>query len=78
MVIEPKIMLADEPTGNLDSVSSRNIVELLRKMVTDFGHSVLIVTHDRRIGETADRLIEFADGRIVADSSPFKPAVTRA
>ena len=77
MVIEPKIMLADEPTGNLDSAASKNIVELLRKMVTDFGHSVLIVTHDRKIGETADRLIEFADGRIVADSSPIEPAATR-
>lgn len=77
LVIEPTIILADEPTGNLDSAATKNIVDLLRRMVRDIGQSVLLVTHDPRIGETADRLIEFADGRIVADSAGLKSDLTK-
>lgn len=58
----PKILLADEPTGNLDSKNSRLIIELFDKIRRDFGTTVVIVTHDREIAAHADREIRLRDG----------------
>ena len=63
----PKIILADEPTGNLDSDTTENIYNLLRDINKKFQTTFVIVTHDRRIAEKTDRIIEVKDGRIALD-----------
>lgn len=60
----PKIILADEPTGNLDSDSSEKIYEILRTINRELQTTFVIITHDTRIAEKADRIIEIKDGRI--------------
>ena len=62
----PAVVFADEPTGNLDSQSSREVLELLRRAVDEFGQTVVMVTHDGEAAAIADETIEMADGRIVA------------
>jgi putative ABC transport system ATP-binding protein len=64
---DPALVLADEPTGNLDSRSATEIGELLRQVSTTWGRSVLMVTHDLRIASFAQRLVLMRDGRIVDD-----------
>jgi putative ABC transport system ATP-binding protein len=68
MVSEPLMLLADEPTGNLDSRSSDEIASLLRQAVTDWGRTVLMVTHDPRIAAYADRIVFLKDGKVVDDT----------
>lgn len=63
----PKIILADEPTGNLDSDSTENIYNLLRDINEKMKTTFLIITHDRKIAEKADRIIEIRDGKIAMD-----------
>jgi lipoprotein-releasing system ATP-binding protein len=63
----PKIILADEPTGNLDSDTTETIYNLLRDINEKFKTTFVIITHDRRIAEKADRIIEIKDGRIGMD-----------
>ena len=63
----PAVVFADEPTGNLDSNSSDEVLELLRKAVDDFGQSVVMVTHDAHAASFADRLLILNDGLIVHD-----------
>lgn len=63
----PSMILADEPTGNLDSTTTETIYDLLRDINDKFGTTFIIITHDRRIAEKADRIIEIADGRINLD-----------
>ena len=63
----PRIILADEPTGNLDSDSTENIYNLMRDINKKLGTTFVIITHDRRIAEKADRIIEIKDGRIALD-----------
>lgn len=67
LINQPKIILADEPTGNLDSESTEVIYDLMRKINREFGTTFVIITHDRRIAEKADRIIEIKDGRIHVD-----------
>ena len=62
----PAVIFADEPTGNLDSTSSREVLELLRRAVDEFGQTVVMVTHDPDAAKIADETIEMADGKIVA------------
>ena len=64
---DPKILLADEPTGNLDSDTTEQIYELLRTINRELGTTFIIITHDRHIAEKADRIIEIKDGRIYLD-----------
>jgi putative ABC transport system ATP-binding protein len=64
---EPALVLADEPTGNLDSKSATDIAALLRQVAVEWGRSVLMVTHDPRIAAYAARLVLMKDGRIVDD-----------
>ena len=63
----PAVIFADEPTGNLDSKSSGELLELLRRSVDEFGQTVIMVTHDATAASFADRLLVLADGRIVHD-----------
>lgn len=63
----PAILLADEPTGNLDSKNSKEIVELLRQFNKALNQTVIIITHDERIALDADRVIAVEDGKIVKD-----------
>ena len=65
LVTEPKLVLADEPTASLDKNSGRAVVELMQKLVKKQGCSILIVTHDSRILDIADRLIQMEDGYLV-------------
>jgi putative ABC transport system ATP-binding protein len=65
LVNDPKILLADEPTGNLDSKTGHEIMEYLRKTSQERGTTAIIVTHNREIAEIADRIIHFRDGLIV-------------
>ncbi|WP_296557070.1 ABC transporter ATP-binding protein [uncultured Acetobacterium sp.] len=64
---QPKIILADEPTGNLDSQTTDSIYQLFRKINQELGTTFIIITHDRRVAEKADRIIEILDGRIALD-----------
>ena len=61
----PKMVLADEPTAALDSKSGRGVVELMQQLAREQGCTILIVTHDNRILDVADRIIELEDGRII-------------
>ncbi|HSL87397.1 MAG TPA: bacitracin ABC transporter ATP-binding protein, partial [Bacteroidales bacterium] len=63
----PKIILADEPTGNLDSDTTETIYNLLRDINEKFKTTFVVITHDRRIAEKADRIIEIKDGKIGMD-----------
>src|SRR5919204_2231575 len=67
LVTRPKVVFADEPTGNLDSSSSGEVLELLRHSVDELGQTTLMVTHDPRAAAMADRILFLADGRIVKD-----------
>jgi len=64
---KPEVILADEPTGNLDSNSTETIYNLLRDINEKIGTTFIIITHDRRIAEKADRIIEIVDGKINVD-----------
>ena len=61
------MILADEPTGNLDSANTANIYKCFREINERYGTTFLIVTHDRRIAEQTDRIIEIRDGRVEMD-----------
>lgn len=62
MIMEPDIILADEPTGSLDEQSKQELTQLLRQMQQRFGQTILIVTHDMDLAKTSDRIIEIRDG----------------
>jgi putative ABC transport system ATP-binding protein len=66
----PKVVFADEPTGNLDSKTSAEVLELLRRCVDEFGQTIVMVTHDARAASYADRLLELEDGVVVRDGVP--------
>jgi putative ABC transport system ATP-binding protein len=69
MASRPAVIFADEPTGNLDSKSSGELLDLLRRSVDEFGQTVIVVTHDAVAASYADRLLVLADGRIVHDGT---------
>ena len=64
---DPKLILGDEPTGNLDSSRAAEVLGLLRRFNRERGQTVLIVTHDQEVGAACDRIIRMRDGRIIAD-----------
>jgi putative ABC transport system ATP-binding protein len=68
-VVEPPIVLADEPTGNLDSSNGQHVLDLLTKRQREANTTLVLVTHDRQIADRADRRIFLRDGRIVSDES---------
>jgi putative ABC transport system ATP-binding protein len=67
LVNEPKILLADEPTGNLDQKNGKIILDLL-KSLNDEGHTLVVITHDLRIAQRGDRIVKLVDGKIFADT----------
>jgi lipoprotein-releasing system ATP-binding protein len=67
LINRPDIILADEPTGNLDSESTLNIYKIFREINAKYKTTFLIITHDRRIAQEAERILEIKDGRIVTD-----------
>jgi putative ABC transport system ATP-binding protein len=70
LVSKPAVVFADEPTGNLDSAASTEVLALLRRAVDDFEQTVVMVTHDPAAAAYADRLIVLADGRVASDGTP--------
>jgi putative ABC transport system ATP-binding protein len=65
LITRPAVVFADEPTGNLDSESGRDVLDLLRRAVEEFGQTIVMVTHDPAAAATADRVMFLADGRVV-------------
>jgi putative ABC transport system ATP-binding protein len=74
LVSRPSIVFADEPTGNLDSKTSGEILQLMRDSVDSFGQTTVMVTHDARAAAIADRVLFLADGQIVQESSDITAA----
>ena len=73
LVSRPTVVFADEPTGNLDSTTGAEILELLRSSAEELGQTMVMVTHDAHAAEIADRVLFLADGRIV-EELPRSPA----
>ena len=67
LITHPAVLFADEPTGNLDSATSGQMLDLLRRSVDEFGQTIVMVTHDGRAAAHADRVLFLSDGRIVQD-----------
>ncbi|MGB2709941.1 MAG: ABC transporter ATP-binding protein [Conexibacter sp.] len=67
LITKPAVVFADEPTGNLDSTSSAEVLQLLRRSVDELGRTVVMVTHEASAAATADRIIVLADGKVVHD-----------
>ena len=67
LITKPSIILADEPTGNLDSKASDEIVELLRKSNKEYKQTIIMITHNMEIAKCADRIIKIEDGKIVSE-----------
>jgi lipoprotein-releasing system ATP-binding protein len=74
LINNPKIVLADEPTGNLDSEATINIYKLLRGINEKMKTTFIVITHDNRIAEKADRIVEIKDGKVIDDSFKEKVA----
>ena len=74
LIAEPAVVFADEPTGNLDSHSSEEVLALLRRAVDEFGQTVVMVTHDPVAAAIADRVLVLVDGRIVRDEAAGAPS----
>lgn len=68
-MVRPPILMADEPTGNLDSINGRHVLELLLKLNASEGTTLVLVTHDAELARHADRRIRLQDGRIVGDEA---------
>lgn len=68
LVAKPAVVLADEPTGNLDSRSSDEVIQMLRQTVDKLGQTLILVTHDPRVAAYADRIVFLKDGKIVDDN----------
>jgi ABC-type lipoprotein export system ATPase subunit len=75
LVNEPAILMADEPTGNLDTRTSREVVALFRQLNEQQGLTVILVTHDQDVARNARRIVVLRDGRIVADTADLAQAL---
>ena len=69
MLANPSLLLADEPTGSLDSVNGKSIMQLLRKAVSENNMSVLMATHNEEFASQTDRILYIEDGKIIAEES---------
>jgi lipoprotein-releasing system ATP-binding protein len=69
LAMRPALVLADEPTGNLDQETGNHVFELMRRLAAERGTTFLVVTHDDRIARSCDRIIELVDGRITRDEA---------
>jgi ABC-type methionine transport system ATPase subunit len=70
---DPKLILADEPTGSLDSQSGEELLALLAQLNRDQGTTIIVVTHDRRVAQATQRIVRMRDGRIVDDHQLLNP-----
>ena len=77
LAMKPALVLADEPTGNLDTKSADSVFDVLRDINETSGTTFLIVTHDPRLAQRCDRIVELVDGRIVSDR-PNESVVRRS
>ena len=75
LINEPSILMGDEPTGNLDSRTSRDVMKLFRQLNEENGITVILVTHDQSVARNAKRNVVLRDGEIVADTSDFEQAL---
>jgi putative ABC transport system ATP-binding protein len=76
LATNPSVLLADEPTGNLDTTTGQEILRLLRALSAEHGQTVVLITHERELAESAPRVLELRDGRIVGDHRGRKPALS--
>ncbi len=72
LVNNPKLILADEPTGNLDSKTGEIVLETFRKLNKEHGRTIILITHEHEVAEHADRIISLKDGLIISDSGAHK------
>ena len=70
LAMRPALILADEPTGNLDTTTSHEVMGLIRTLAAKLGQTLIVVTHDIDIAQLADRIVEMRDGRIVKGGGP--------
>ena len=77
LVSQPQLVLADEPTAALDSKSGRNVVEIMQQLAKEQGCTILLVTHDNRILDIADRIVHMEDGRLAKDTALVSTSVSR-
>ena len=75
LVNQPSILMADEPTGNLDTRTSRDVMKLFRDLNEEVGLTLIVVTHDAEVGRLAKRTVVLRDGEIVADTPDFSQAI---
>jgi putative ABC transport system ATP-binding protein len=75
LATSPSILMGDEPTGNLDSKTSREVIALFRELNEEQGLTVILVTHDPTVAKNANRMIVLRDGSVVADTSDFQVAM---
>ena len=68
MAQQPGLIVFDEPTGNLDSVTSHDVLGLLKMAARQFSQTLILITHDRDIAQLADRIVHIEDGKIVGDT----------
>ena len=78
LALQPSLILADEPTGNLDTQSTQSVFELMRQVGVTSGTTFLLVTHNLSLSKRCDRIIELLDGRVVADQATPPAAVAQA
>jgi len=67
LIYKPSIILADEPTGNLDTENTKSIIDMLKKSNKEYNQTIIMITHDNKIAYCADRVITINDGKIVSD-----------
>ena len=75
LIVEPRVLVADEPTGNLDTVAGQAIIDLFKRLATKQGLAILLTTHNPVFGYKADRVITLQDGRIVKEENPHVRSV---
>ena len=77
LALQPSLILADEPTGNLDTETTQSVFELMRQVSVASGTTFLLVTHNMSLAQRCDRIIELLDGKIVVDQATTPAAVVR-
>jgi putative ABC transport system ATP-binding protein len=78
LATKPTIVIADEPTGNLDAKNSENVLNMIRELREKTGTTFIIATHDPSVAAAAERVIRVFDGRVVGDGTPEQVGITEA